>query len=68
MELRPYKSIFGDTVDIPVSVYDSSTKTWDENPEWDRDLWVEREEDMYALIGLTGRTRVIRRSVYLRYR
>ena len=62
--LAPY-TIFGKTKMVEVEVWLDNKIIQSE--EWDDDLWVERGEDMYALMAMKNkRVRVIRREVWLR--
>lgn len=61
----PY-TIFGKTIDVPVVTVTDSKPDDPAKETWDQDLWVERGEDEYALLGLKGTTRVIYREEWLR--
>ena len=63
MTLSPYTA-FGQTKLIPVKIYHQGKLT--QEGEWDRELWIERAEDWYALSPLKNeRVRVIERDVWL---
>ncbi len=62
----PY-TIFNETRMVEVEVYVDGWKT--EDTTWQRDLWIERGEDWYEMMGpdMKGKkVRVIRREDWLR--
>lgn len=64
----PY-TIFGKTKMVPVVTYTNGKKDEPSKIEWDHDLWIERGEDWYALLGPPynkSTVRVIEREVWLR--
>lgn len=69
MRTAPY-SAFGRTLDVELVTYTDAKK--DETPAhaWDHTLWVERQEDWYALLAFPQGTtvRVVEREMWLRAR
>lgn len=59
----PY-TIFGQTRHIPVVTYTDNKLDNPPKSEWDKEMWIEREEDWYGL-PRKGTVRVIERKVWL---
>ena len=59
----PY-TIFGKTRYIPVATYTDGKIDTPPKPTWDREMWMEREEDWYGL-PQKGTIRVVEREVWL---
>ena len=62
----PY-TIFGRTIDVPVITYTDSRRDNPPKKTWDREMWIEREEDWYGLPH-KGTVRVVEREMYLKER
>jgi hypothetical protein len=61
----PY-TMFGKTIDIPVVTYTDNKLDDPPKSTWDREMWIQREEDWYGL-PTKGTVRVVERSVWLKY-
>lgn len=61
----PY-TMFGKTIDIPVVTYTDGKLDDSPKSTWDREMWIQREEDWYGLPN-KGTVRVVERSVWLKY-
>jgi hypothetical protein len=61
----PY-TIFGKTRNIPVVTYTDGKLDNPPKSKWDREMWIQREEDWYGLPN-KGTVRVVERSVWLKY-
>jgi hypothetical protein len=60
----PY-TIFGKTKDIPVVTYTNGKLDTPPKSTWDREKWIEREEEWYGLPN-KGTVRVVERQAWLR--
>lgn len=63
----PY-TIFEETKMMPVEIHTPDNK-WEYSGTWDDELWIEREEDWYALSSpqlKDKRVRVVRREQWIR--
>jgi len=61
----PY-TMFGKTIDIPVVTYTDNKLDDPPKSSWDREMWIQREEDWYGL-PTKGTVRVVERRVWLEY-
>jgi hypothetical protein len=64
----PY-TIFGKTKLIPVSTFTRGKEDSPAKQTWDKELWVERGEDWYALLSVDlyeKTVRVVKREIWLR--
>lgn len=60
-------TIFGKTKQVPIKIWYKNKQI--DSDTWDTDLWVERNEDWYALMStelVNKKVRIIERSVWLR--
>lgn len=62
----PY-TIFGRTIDVPVVTYTDGKRDNPPKRIWDKEMWIEREEDWYGL-PRKGIVRVVERQEYLKER
>jgi hypothetical protein len=62
----PY-TIFGRTIDVPVVTYTDGKRDNPPKRIWDKEMWIEREEDWYGLPN-KGIVRVVERQEYLKER
>lgn len=60
----PY-TIFGRTIDVPVVTYTDGKRDNPPKKIWDKEMWIEREEDWYGLPN-KGTIRVVERQEYLK--
>jgi len=66
MKTAPY-SAFGKTANVKVEIY-IDAKYVDNEPRWDKELWVEQPEDWYAFANTEykgKRVRVVKRDEWI---
>lgn len=63
MSKAPF-TIFGKTKQIPVVTYTNAKLDTPPKTSWQKEMWIEREEDMYG-IPRQGTVRIVDRKVWM---